>query len=276
MKLPGSVTMRSLYELVFRLTKGRYPHFELRHKSAVLPFSLATVSEIIDRSHSVYVTPQEAKTASAASTETENLCLVKIYDKSSTLKPRHAYWEPKNTTRTLASIVFSYYRYIFSQHSSTIIGPPFTIWRNLYNAGDGNNTGRTEHHWEHLSKLLNYKRGTGNLNEESLYDSKHTEGDWLSRSMKQQPIVLKLQLGKQSNKKRDPKYLSRLDVLKQTFDAFINRVLAYNFQTHIGLVTFGTTASLSQGITHAIENFRHQLNNATAEGDTALWDSKYT
>jgi uncharacterized protein YegL len=68
--------------------------------------------------------------------------------------------------------------------------------------------------------------------------------------------------------------LSRLDVLKQMFDAFINRLLAYSFQTHIGLITFGSTASVSQDITNAVENFRHQLNSMTAKGHTAIWDSK--
>jgi hypothetical protein len=274
-KLPGLFNMRSLYELVFRLTKGRYLKFELRHKSALIPFSLATVAEIIDRSHPIFITPLDVGTVSTASTETEDLCLVKIY-KSSDQTPCHAYWEPKNTTRTLASVVLSYYRHKFSENPFTVIDHPFTIWRNLHDAGDGHHLAWTEHHWESLSRFLRYPSATGNLNEESLYDSKHTEGDWRSRSIEQQPTVLKLQLGRANNKARDPTYLDRLDVLKQTFDAFINRVLAYNFQTHIGLVTFGTTASLSQEITHAIENFRHQLNDATAEGDTALWNSKYT
>lgn len=57
------------------------------------------------------------------------------------------------------------------------------------------------------------------------------------------------------------------------FDAFINRLLAYSFQTHIGLVTFSTKASVSQDITNAIENFRHKLNPMAASGDTAIWDS---
>jgi hypothetical protein len=271
--LPGSVTMRSLYELVFRLTKGRHPKFELRHKNVLLPFSLVTVSEIIDRTHPVFVTPLEAETSPTASTEMEDLCLVKVYE-SSVQTPYHAYWEPENTTKTLASVVFSYYRYKFSQNPFTVIGPPFTIWRNLYDAGDGRRSGSTAHHWHSLSIFLSYKYATGSLNEESMLDGKDAEGDWLSRSRERNPIVLKLRLGTAPNRRRSSKYLSRLDVLKQTFDAFINRVLAYNFQTHIGLVTFGTTASLSQSITHAIENFRHQLNNANAEGDTALWNSK--
>jgi hypothetical protein len=272
--LSGLFTMRSLYELVFRLTKGRYLKFELRHKSALLPFSLATVAETIDRSHIIFVTPLDAAAVPAASTEMEDLCLVKIY-KFSDQTPCHAYWEPKNTTRTLASVVFSYYRRKFSENPFTVIDHPFAVWRNMHDAGDGHHQGWTEHHWESLSRFLKYPSATGNLNEESLYESKHAEDDWRSKSMEQQPVVLKLQLGRAPKKARNPTYLSRLDVLKQTFDAFVNRVLAYNFQTHIGLITFGTTASLSQGITHTIENFRHQLNDATAEGDTALWNSKY-
>lgn len=57
------------------------------------------------------------------------------------------------------------------------------------------------------------------------------------------------------------------------FDAFINRLLAYNYQTHMGLITFQSSATVSQNITHAIENFRHRVNNMNAQGDTALWDA---
>jgi hypothetical protein len=45
------------------------------------------------------------------------------------------------------------------------------------------------------------------------------------------------------------------------------------FQSHIGLVTIRSSATLDQEITHAVENFRHQLNSITASGDTALWDA---
>jgi ubiquitin-protein ligase len=69
------------------------------------------------------------------------------------------------------------------------------------------------------------------------------------------------------------KTLSRMDVLKQMFDAYTNRLLAYGYQTHRGLVTFRSTPTLTQSITHAIENFRHQLNSSNASGDTALWDA---
>ena len=57
------------------------------------------------------------------------------------------------------------------------------------------------------------------------------------------------------------------------FDAFVNRLLAYNYQTHMGLITFQSSATVTQKITHAIENFRHKVNGMNAHGDTALWDA---
>jgi Mg-chelatase subunit ChlD len=39
------------------------------------------------------------------------------------------------------------------------------------------------------------------------------------------------------------------------------------------LITFQSTANVSQKITHAIENFRHKVNGMNAHGDTSLWDA---
>ena len=36
---------------------------------------------------------------------------------------------------------------------------------------------------------------------------------------------------------------------------------------------FDTSVKLSQPLTHAVENFRHSVNEMGAEGDTALWDA---
>lgn len=185
----------------------------------------------------------------------------------------HAYWESKYTTKTLASSVFSYYRLEFSQNPSTIVFPPFTIWRGMRDIGDGEGHGYPEYHWQNLSGLLNRQKATGSLNDEPVLDVESTESGRDSSHLQDQQLVLKIWFG-DPPANRDRKILSRLDVLKQTFESFINRILAYNFQTHIGLVTFGTTASLLQKATHAIENFRHQLNNTTAGGNTALWSGE--
>lgn len=90
----------------------------------------------------------------------------------------------------------------------------------------------------------------------------------------QQPLVLKIWISPDdgcSEKKNVA--LSRLDVVKQMFEALINRILAYNYKTHVGLVSFANTAKVDQSITHVIEDFRASLNSIKAGGDTAIWDA---
>ena len=50
-------------------------------------------------------------------------------------------------------------------------------------------------------------------------------------------------------------------------------MLAYNYKTHVGLITFDTTAKVAMGISHVLENFRRSTTDMKAEGDTALWDA---
>jgi von Willebrand factor type A domain len=57
------------------------------------------------------------------------------------------------------------------------------------------------------------------------------------------------------------------------FEAFINRTLAYNIKSHIGLITFSTRPFLQQAITDVIEDFRSAVRFTFARGDTALWDA---
>lgn len=66
--------------------------------------------------------------------------------------------------------------------------------------------------------------------------------------------------------------LTRLDVLKQLFEALINRMLACNYNTHVGLVEFSSEPKVVTPITHVLENFRRATNGLSPKGDTALWD----
>lgn len=56
------------------------------------------------------------------------------------------------------------------------------------------------------------------------------------------------------------------------FDQLLNRILAYGYRTHLGLITVNSSASVSQPITHIVEDFRATVTRLTAHGDTALWD----
>ncbi|KAF9695209.1 hypothetical protein EKO04_006853 [Ascochyta lentis] len=269
--LPRTLTLRQLYALSFRLTKGRYAKFELRQKNAALPYSDQTLKTGVASAIDVFFTPLDSTASSSA--KPNDMCLIKVYRSLDYSTPKCSYWESKNTTKTLASVVFRYYRQKFSEYPYAIVEDPFVVWHNLRDIGDNERRGRTLVHWEALSDYFNSQNATGTVNAESMIDASVMAQDPFSRPVSG-PLVLKLSLGSAPSPKAEQrKTLSRLDVLKQMFDAFVNRLLAYSFQTHVGLVTFGSTASVSQPITHAVENFRHQLNNMVAEGDTAIWDS---
>ncbi|KAF2114818.1 hypothetical protein BDV96DRAFT_575954 [Lophiotrema nucula] len=278
LSVPLGLTTGDLYQLAWRKTKGRYAKFELHHRNNTLLPSGQQVKDVITVNHDVFIVPSDSLSTQTSGAQLEDLCLVKVYDETQTYQGHYhhnliSYWEPKSTTKTLASVVFRYYRKLFRRNPYTVVSAtPFVLWTNLKFQGDNSYCGQTTNHWEPLSRYLTTEHCFGKLEGEPAFNNADEHGNIIA-SGSTKPLVLKIQLGSQPRNRYRHKRLTRLDVLKQMFDAFINRVLAYNFQTHIGLVTFRTTAALTQEITHAVENFRHQLNNITAAGDTALWDS---
>ncbi|EAT77244.1 peptidylprolyl isomerase [Parastagonospora nodorum] len=275
--LPRRLKLSELWELAFRLTKGRYFSFELQHRNARLASSEATIITALIPSNAVFITPTDPQTASSATSGVmQQICLVKVYGWPSR-QMVVSYWEPMNTTRSVGSSVFKYYRAKLATSPGTSVEGFFHLWYCLVDVGDGETTGCTINGpWERLSNYFNEDISTGGLTEEPCVAKADESGARSGRGM-DQPLVFKLTIlgnrkSSSSNVVKSP-HLSRLDVLKQMFDAFINRLLAYNFQTHIGLVAFGSKASVAQPITNAVENFRHKLNNMLASGDTAIWDS---
>lgn len=63
----------------------------------------------------------------------------------------------------------------------------------------------------------------------------------------------------------------KLQVVKEIFNIFINRTIAYNYIHHIGLVTFDSDAKVAQRITHVLEDLRSAVLNIECYGLTALW-----
>jgi hypothetical protein len=118
--LPGNMKMKELWELSFRLTKGRFPDFELQHRNARLPFSQDTIVDTITTDHPVFITPSDTKTTTDGKNDIEDMCLVKVYDNyyEQTIV---SFWEPKTTTRSIGSAVFRYYRQKFTIKATTPI-----------------------------------------------------------------------------------------------------------------------------------------------------------
>jgi hypothetical protein len=74
-----------------------------------------------------------------------------------------------------------------------------------------------------------------------------------------------------NNKKRGRAYMNRLDVTKQLFHAYINRVQAYNLSQEVGVVEFSNEATVSCPLTRLLETFRQRIDNAATNGATKLW-----
>jgi hypothetical protein len=263
-----------LWEIGFRLTKGRYPSYELQHCNARVPAPQEPITSVINIAYEVFITPLTS-TKSTDSNETEELCLVKLYGPTDNQNNVVSYWIPKQTTKSLASTVFRYYRQKFMQKSTYHVEPPFVFWRRLTDTGDNHTSGYLQDaHWLPITNYFNCIDSTGKLEEEGMVDKIPDDDSSADTDMDDDPPhFLKLQLQRKRSTSGNRATLSRLDVLKQMFDAYVNRLLAYNFQTHLGLVSFSTKSSVVQKITQAVENFRHKLNNMEASGDTAIWDS---
>eukprot|EP01114_Cavostelium_apophysatum_P017000 TRINITY_DN4954_c0_g2_i1.p1 TRINITY_DN4954_c0_g2~~TRINITY_DN4954_c0_g2_i1.p1 ORF type:complete len:1204 (-),score=253.03 TRINITY_DN4954_c0_g2_i1:310-3393(-) len=69
------------------------------------------------------------------------------------------------------------------------------------------------------------------------------------------------------------KKLSRIDIVRQLFHAFINRSQAYNYPTQIGLTLFSTNVREVCKITPLFEVFRDHIEKMYTSGDTCLYDA---
>ena len=63
----------------------------------------------------------------------------------------------------------------------------------------------------------------------------------------------------------------KMQLVKEIFNIFINRTIAYNYVHHIGLVTFDSDAQVAQPITPVLEDLRSAVLNIESHGLTALW-----
>lgn len=75
--------------------------------------------------------------------------------------------------------------------------------------------------------------------------------------------------------KEESKHLTRLHVLKELVNHLLNRAGSFDTSTSLvlGLITFSDTVFIKQELTPIFENFRRQLEDVDAKGDTCLYDA---
>ncbi|KAF7194948.1 putative bifunctional E2/E3 enzyme [Pseudocercospora fuligena] len=270
-------SVNELYKVAFRGLKARFTVFQLAlDESSPLRPSAETVStygiqdgqQIIIRLAEEVAGADSARSSSTNNATTNDNVLIKVYKYSSFC---FSFWVKRSaTTGTLASIAWKFYRHSF--HEFGIAGfDDVSVWTDLYSSGDGLLNGNPREVTQNLHPLLNAAHCRGKLEEEPV----HSEQSFLpSSSRSTQPLVLKVEVEKRRTVTgHEVPKMSRLDVLKQLFEALINRSIAYGYKTHVGLITFASNVEVQVPMTHVVEQFRSQSNAMRAQGDTALWDA---
>jgi ubiquitin-protein ligase len=295
-KVPSTLSLADLQHLVYRGMRGVNPVFSLHLYGSLLEPSdqqlgsrrISSGSDIVASMHPV------AENASASAEDSsEKVCLVKVYKSSSEL---FSYWIARDTSHSMASIIFRYWRFKLSVPRLSFTKDQ-TVKSAVRYGGDGIQSGTRHDHWDLLVKALDLlsprklvpKEGLCSVS--SMDEKDETVSQTSSRlnddtshidAASVAPVGLYRVLKVDLSRYKDPEVreakqreklsrLTRMDVSKQVFGAFINRLIAYEFPTMVGLVSFGTSASLAQPLTAIIENFRHAVDTMKPSGDTSLW-----
>ncbi|KAI4854045.1 hypothetical protein E4T44_00446 [Aureobasidium sp. EXF-8845] len=268
-------TLLDLSKVAFRGMRGRHNAFQLSVGGVLLHPSSHTLigSGISGGSVITIIVADDANTIQSNSSP---LCLIKVYVEYSRMD--FSYWVPKDTSKSFMSILTKYWRFQWTKQP-WLDYKKQEIWTDLKENGDDQLLGSIALNAEFLQNYLTPYHASGTLQAENVYkngsqnssDAEYSDSDEDDEESSK-PLVLKVNVSKVSSREKSERRLSRLEVLKQMFDALINRIIAYSYKTHIGLITFDSTAKVSQSISHVIENFRKGVDDMSASGDTALWD----
>lgn len=289
--MPRTAALADLHKVAFRGMRGVYARFTLLTDGRPLPSTDITLLERGLKSGTSVVVSTATPSEDSTHTE-EEMCLIQVYA-GTFQSQKFAYWHPLHGETSVASIIFKYWRFLQQGSKWHGVDKDKVAWTNLMDAGDGRSLGDCHHSWDPLSELLENLEPVEIRKDARLYESLQAQARERSQEDTNKPAdsesqrlqyprrrVLKVALFPYKSSSETKKAaraqqrtLTRMDVTKQIFSAFINRLIAYNFPTNVGLVTFGMEAKVSQQMTNVIENFRQSVDGMSAHGDTALWDA---
>jgi hypothetical protein len=223
--VPNNLSVPDLYKLVFRALKGRQNTFQLVIANGNRPISMytSTVGRLgIKDGEKVTIRIADDADLTNGSTTTagqHEKVLVKVYQDNTRLIV--AYWIDRYATGTFASILWkSWRRKLQTDHCYE--PQDRQIWSDLFDSGDGMIRGNFHNDSSVcISTLLNNSSCFGHLGDEDAF-----RNDCMRRFNTSGPMVFKVDAGWAHVKKKRV-ILSRLGVLKQMFEALVNRLHAY-------------------------------------------------
>lgn len=226
-RVRSSMTVNELYRLAFQGGKGRHARFELHSNNVFTPPSenLLSSTNIQNNSDVHIIVPAAAGSSSSVgdllsgrgASQYEDLCLVKVYNTFTSMQ--FSFWVPKNTTVTMAFILFRYWRFQLKRFASSFIYLR-KVWMDMNDVGDGNYRGQPQDHWEPLSRFLTSRFAKGTLANEDILGTKvesaNTQGDddvEMNDAPEGNPLVLRVYIGGEPTRHEDEtpgKSLSRV------------------------------------------------------------------
>ena len=264
-KLRADITCAELYQVVFQALRGCHSRFRLQFRgqtSTIAPVDTsATGHGLVDHCTISIVLPEFALGDTLTPTSaTATQALVKVYgpDKQFVF----SYWVPKSTTVTITSVLYKYWRKVVSSWGLASHTKSLVTWTNMLDNGDGHSVGHVRETYEKLRTFLTPEHASGSFEDEDVFDKP---------GLPSRGNVLKVYIASGPSSSRRLQ-TSRMDVLKQMFDQFVNRTIAYNYNTHIGLIKFNTDATVERALTDVVEDFRATVNGLNPKKDTAIWD----
>lgn len=272
--IPLSASLTDVYKLAFRALSAQFDIFQLIKNDQIIQTSDSVTVESSGRfrdGDDIHVRiPEETRAfrtvsnigQSTARQISPKMYLVKIF--TSALEEEFAFWVRDDTKLSMAMVIWKYWRFK-SQHEILSIAnvSDLQCWTGLSDSGDGEMRGCQQKNSEMLARYLTRYHCKGQLGPEvfcatrNVYGSSDEEDS--TPSINTSGNVLKLWVQKRRSTAKSTRHrgrLSRLDVLKQMFEALINRMVAYGYRTHVGLVSFASQARIQIPISHVLENFR--------------------
>ncbi|KAG8158916.1 hypothetical protein KVR01_011359 [Diaporthe batatas] len=274
-----TATSSDLYVLAYRGLKAEFEAFELsaHNTGTLLPNRNVTVSNLglksLDRimirlpEDTAPLQTESYDSGRMFQDDTPEMCLMKVYEYLCE-EQLFAFWVREDNPDLLLSVIWMYWRHKLDK--GVCPTPEMrSVLTNVRPYGDTRRswTYESPQQTARLSRFLTSCQCTGRLEPERL-----CSGDGDARISHSSHNVLKVMIGPEHGRKPIIR-LTRLGVLKQMLDALINRMLAYNYKNHVGLVDFSSNAQVKMPISHVLENFRRATLELKAGGDTALWDA---
>jgi predicted transcriptional regulator len=248
----ASTTCSDLYHLVFQALRGRHSTFELKIQGRIAqiePSTDAASEKGVRNGCTINIALPDTNTTGSSSINTSmghvsDKGLIKVYGNTKHLL--FTYWVSKTTNVSMGSVLFKYWRKVVLPWGIAGLMSSLRTWTNMTDSGDGHSRGWIRKPYDKLSTYLTAVYAKGNFEEEDVFDK--PKGQYNG--------ILKVYISTKPPKNARLR-TSRMDVLKQMFDQFVNRIIAYGYNTHIGLITFSTTATVARPLTGKFGGANH-------------------